>query len=272
MDAVLFDASSEPTEVQSIESLYEVVKNKNKKNFICKYPDCGKVFGYKSEITRHVISHTNIRPHVCPYEGCGKGFKRQDALDNHIRIHTKETPYECPHEGCGKRFTTKASLRYHLTKHTADTFAIQQQFMQPMAPTQTEFLINEPKESFDPKKDSYVPMPSLYDEQNEEIFLESAYYGASNQYQYQEYQEEEPPITKLHQTEPASFVDPFDYQPDEPAFFPKEELMSKYDTSDEFVKNLILENENLKKRLASIEQHLLMALSNNRFGNKMIDI
>jgi uncharacterized C2H2 Zn-finger protein len=100
-----------------VDAFYDVQLVGKKQNFICKFPDCGKVFRYKSEILRHIATHSNFRPHMCTFDGCKKSFKRQDALENHIRTHTKETPFQCTVSDCGMMFTTKASLRYHVLKH-----------------------------------------------------------------------------------------------------------------------------------------------------------
>jgi len=102
---------------EDIDSLYDVQLSGKKQNFICKLPDCGKIFRYKSEILRHISTHSNFRPHPCPYDGCKKSFKRADALENHVRTHTKETPFICSVSDCNLKFTTKASLRYHILKH-----------------------------------------------------------------------------------------------------------------------------------------------------------
>jgi len=101
----------------------EVVRE-GKKNFICTYPDCGKIFRFKSEFQRHKVIHIVSRPFVCPHEGCGKTFKREDALKNHVRIHTGELPFKCEMPGCGLRFPTKAGLRYHLLKHKGDRVCV----------------------------------------------------------------------------------------------------------------------------------------------------
>jgi hypothetical protein len=97
--------------------MFEVQSKGKQKNFMCKFPDCGKVFRYKSEIVRHIATHSEFRPYICDHPGCNKSFKRRDALENHTRTHTKEKPFECPHEECDLKFPTKASLRYHLLKH-----------------------------------------------------------------------------------------------------------------------------------------------------------
>jgi KRAB domain-containing zinc finger protein len=103
-----------------ISSIYECVLQDGKKNYICKIPDCGKQFRYKSEIIRHTEAHSNFRPFTCTFPGCLKSFKRNEALECHMRIHTKETPYKCSVESCGKEFITRANLRYHMLKHQDD--------------------------------------------------------------------------------------------------------------------------------------------------------
>jgi len=99
------------------DEMFDVHIQGKQKNFMCKFPDCGKIFRYKSEIIRHITTHSEYRPYVCNIPGCNKGFKRRDALDNHVRTHTKEKPFVCIHDGCELKFPTKASLRYHLLKH-----------------------------------------------------------------------------------------------------------------------------------------------------------
>ena len=83
----------------------------------CTYPGCGKIFRFKSEISRHIAIHSSNRPYHCNHKGCNKSFKRLDALENHARIHTKATPFICNFANCDQKFTTKAGLRYHLLKH-----------------------------------------------------------------------------------------------------------------------------------------------------------
>jgi predicted RNA-binding Zn-ribbon protein involved in translation (DUF1610 family) len=100
------------------DELFEMANDDDKKKFLCKFPNCGKYFRYKSEIVRHAATHSESRPFVCQYDNCYKAFKRNDALENHIRSsHTKETPFICPVADCGARFTTHGSFRYHVLKH-----------------------------------------------------------------------------------------------------------------------------------------------------------
>lgn len=111
------ESPASPSDSYNDDELFEVQSKGKQKSFMCKFPDCGKVFRYKSEIIRHIATHSEIRPFTCEHPGCNKSFKRRDALENHFRTHTKEKPFTCPHDECDLKFPTKASLRYHLLKH-----------------------------------------------------------------------------------------------------------------------------------------------------------
>lgn len=65
----------------------EAASCSNRKGFGCDVPGCGKVFKFRSELTRHNVIHQNDRPHCCTYRGCTKTFKRVNALENHLRSH-----------------------------------------------------------------------------------------------------------------------------------------------------------------------------------------
>mmetsp|Transcript_12707 Transcript_12707/g.10864 ORF Transcript_12707/g.10864 Transcript_12707/m.10864 type:complete len:122 (+) Transcript_12707:114-479(+) len=55
--------------------------------FVCPYPECGKIFQFKSVFERHATTHTKVRSHKCTYPGCDKAFKRADALNMHMKTH-----------------------------------------------------------------------------------------------------------------------------------------------------------------------------------------
>jgi len=117
-----FELPSQPTEpIEFVEPSHEEFHSEiiqdGKKSHACTFPGCGKIFKFKSEITRHLVIHFVDRPFVCPAEGCGKAFKRADALENHVRIHTQDLPFQCDYPGCGLKFVTKSALRYHVLKH-----------------------------------------------------------------------------------------------------------------------------------------------------------
>jgi len=83
----------------------------------CPFLGCKKVFLYKSEVERHLITHDNSKPLTCPYEFCEKRFKRQDALRVHIQSHSEEPQFVCSVPGCQAKYKSKPALKYHLSKH-----------------------------------------------------------------------------------------------------------------------------------------------------------
>ncbi|ORY79293.1 hypothetical protein BCR35DRAFT_96626 [Leucosporidium creatinivorum] len=61
---------------------------KPKKIFLCKVPDCGKVFRRSEHLKRHVRSiHTDEKPFQCQWPSCGRYFSRHDNLSQHLRVH-----------------------------------------------------------------------------------------------------------------------------------------------------------------------------------------
>ncbi|XP_072777295.1 uncharacterized protein [Taeniopygia guttata] len=71
--------------------------------------ECGKRFQTSSDLLVHERSHTEERPFRCP--DCGEGFKKNSHLTRHRRIHTGERPYECGK--CGKGFRQRSGLIEH---------------------------------------------------------------------------------------------------------------------------------------------------------------
>ncbi|SCV67731.1 BQ2448_5342 [Microbotryum intermedium] len=70
---------------------------KPRKIFLCKVPDCNKIFKRSEHLKRHVRSiHTEIkresrsllyRSFQCQWPGCAKLFSRHDNLNQHLRVH-----------------------------------------------------------------------------------------------------------------------------------------------------------------------------------------
>lgn len=57
---------------------------KGKKNYPC--ADCGKVFGWPTDLKRHALIHSGLRPFSCPH--CEARFNRNCLLRKHVsRLH-----------------------------------------------------------------------------------------------------------------------------------------------------------------------------------------
>ncbi len=86
-----------------------------KKQHVCHYLDCGKVYGKTSHLRAHLRWHTGERPFVCNWIFCGKRFTRSDELQRHLRTHTGEKKFVC--QECSKRFMRSDHLSKHVKTH-----------------------------------------------------------------------------------------------------------------------------------------------------------
>lgn len=57
------------------------------RQYMCTYPDCGKLYSKSSHVASHYRTHTGERPFVCDFPDCGRRFTRSDELTRHKRKH-----------------------------------------------------------------------------------------------------------------------------------------------------------------------------------------
>ncbi|EQL03303.1 Zinc finger transcription factor ace1 [Ophiocordyceps sinensis CO18] len=94
--------------------------------FRCDEPGCNQAFDQPHKLKHHQRYHS--KDHKCPYDNCGKGFGTKTHLQRHINDrHEKKKKFHCSVQGCdysrigGKGFPRKDNWKRHMTKiHNMD--------------------------------------------------------------------------------------------------------------------------------------------------------
>ncbi|XP_031155991.2 zinc finger protein 2-like [Sander lucioperca] len=107
------DASERRSGLNSLER-EEVPIGDDKESLSCF--ECGKRFGTKQHLKRHMKSHTGEKAFSCSV--CGKIFIQKVQLTEHMRTHTGEKPFSC--SVCQKAFARRQHLQRHAMIHTGE--------------------------------------------------------------------------------------------------------------------------------------------------------
>lgn len=89
--------------------------DKGKRQHLCHYAGCDKVYGKTSHLKAHLRWHSGERPFECKWLFCGKRFTRSDELQRHFRTHTGEKRFQCL--SCEKKFMRSDHLAKHNKTH-----------------------------------------------------------------------------------------------------------------------------------------------------------
>ncbi|XP_078100782.1 uncharacterized protein LOC144513553 [Sander vitreus] len=103
-------------ETREPQSALNSLKHDSRRKITLSCSECGKRFGRKYCLNRHMMTHTGEKPFNC--SECGKIFGHKADLKRHMRIHTGEKPFSC--SVCNKSFTQKGDLQKHMRTHTGE--------------------------------------------------------------------------------------------------------------------------------------------------------
>ena len=82
------------------------------RRYVCE--ECGCSYKRTSHLRRHVQNAHSSMQLACPYPDCGKMFNGREQLTKHMRRHATRGSHAC--ELCGKAFGKKRQLEAHVAK------------------------------------------------------------------------------------------------------------------------------------------------------------
>lgn len=98
------------------------------------------------------------KPFSCQWPGCDSKFSRSDELSRHKRTHTGEKKFSCP--VCSRRFMRSDHLSKHIKRHSKQQKVLRTQAL--TMPSNSQFLVNEPKISSSTTAALGVILPTTY--------------------------------------------------------------------------------------------------------------
>ncbi len=82
-----------------------------KKEFLCSFPGCDKIFNRRGNMTAHLKTHDPNRERNFVCDVCFKGFSRPHDLQRHSTVHSGVKGFHCP--VCFKQFTRRDAIMRH---------------------------------------------------------------------------------------------------------------------------------------------------------------
>lgn len=91
----------------------------SKQKHHCYFENCGKVFKFASQLSRHISTHTKECPYSCKWPGCIRKFSKNYTLTRHMKTHSELRPYACDWLDCTYSFKRSYNLKRHKLIHSA---------------------------------------------------------------------------------------------------------------------------------------------------------
>ena len=93
------------------------------KHFKCQYPECDRLFRFKSNFKLHLKMHITsieVKEFRCQWTGCDQTFAIKKQLCGHMKVHKVDKPFQCDWPGCQRTYSTDENMRIHLRTHSKD--------------------------------------------------------------------------------------------------------------------------------------------------------